>query len=107
MAVTTAPTNTPTSSTTNSGEYLTDRLSQEACKFIESHKEKPFFLYLANYTVHTPIQGKEELVEKYKAKPASGGHTNPAYAAMVESMDESLGNVLAKLEELALTKTPL
>ena len=89
------------------GEYLTDRLAQEACNFIGEHKDKPFFLYLTHYTVHTPIQGKKELVEKYKAKPASGGHKNAAYAAMVESMDDSIGSVLAKLKELALDQNTL
>ena len=46
------------------GEYLTDRLSIDACKFIQRSHEKPFFLYLSHHTVHTPIQGKPDLVEK-------------------------------------------
>ncbi len=87
------------------GEYLTDRLAMEACKFIEaqSKKEEPFFLYLTHYTVHTPIQAKEELAKKYKEKPTHGGHTNAKYAAMIESMDNSAGSVLAKLDELELS----
>ena len=84
------------------GEYLTDRLGEEACKFIDSNKEKPFFLYLTHYTVHTPIQAKDELTKKYKAKPTHGGHKNAKYAAMIESMDDSIGAVLAKLKELEL-----
>jgi arylsulfatase A-like enzyme len=81
------------------GEYLTDRLSIEACKFIRANRDKPFFLYLAHHTVHTPIQGKPELVAKYKLKLKSGEKWNPAYAAMVQSGDESVGRVMATLEE--------
>ena len=48
------------------GEYLTDRLTDEAVKFIKQSKDKPFFLYLTHYAVHTPIQAKKDLKEKYK-----------------------------------------
>ncbi len=84
------------------GEYLTDRLGAEACEFIESNKDKPFFLYLTHYAVHTPIQGKADLTAKYKKKKPVGGHNNPAYAAMVESMDDSIGAVQATLKRLKL-----
>src|SRR6187431_653376 len=50
------------------GEYITDRLGEEAVRFIEQHKDKPFFLYLPLFAVHTPIQGKPSLVQKYRAK---------------------------------------
>ena len=86
------------------GEYLTDRLGQEACKFIETNKDKPFFLYLTHYAVHTPIQAKKSLAAKYKAKAPVGGHKNAAYAAMIESMDDSIGAVLGKLDALKLTE---
>jgi len=89
------------------GEYLTDRLAVEACEFIEDHKEKPFFLYLTHYTVHTPIQAKEELTKKYEEKPTHGGHVNAKYAAMIESMDDSIGAVLSKLEELGLDQNTM
>ena len=85
------------------GEYLTDRLGQEACRFIEANQDRPFFLYLTHYAVHTPIQGKAELVQKYKAKEPTEQHNNAAYAAMVQSTDDSVGAVLAKLDELGLT----
>ena len=52
------------------GEYLTDRLTDEAEKFIEANKDRPFFLYFAHFAVHDPIQGREDLVEKYKKKLA-------------------------------------
>lgn len=84
------------------GEYLTDRLSIDACKFIRENRRKPFFLYLSHHAVHTPIQGNPELVAKYKAKLDKlnkGGKWNPAYAAMVQSADQSVGRVVATLEE--------
>ena len=87
---------------TADGEYLTDRLTDEANKFIETNKDRPFFLYLSHHTVHTPIQAKKHIIEKYKKKEPSGGHNNPAYAAMIESMDQSVGRVTDKLEELGL-----
>ncbi len=85
------------------GEYLTDRLAVEACQFIERNKQKPFFLYLTHYAVHTPLQGRADLVAKYKAKPAGQHHTNATYAAMVESVDDSVGAVMEKLEQLDLS----
>lgn len=80
------------------GEYLTDRLTTEAETFIAANKAKPFFLYLAHYAVHTPLTGKKELIEKYKQGPL-GKQSNPTYAAMVESMDESVGRVLKCLDD--------
>ncbi|MCP4609224.1 MAG: sulfatase [Planctomycetes bacterium] len=100
------------------GEYLTDRLTDESLKFIEANKDKPFLLYLSHYAVHTPIESKQTLTDKYKAKaeklPAGergqfagvyGRYNtrlvqdNPAYAGMVQSVDESIGRVMKKLEE--------
>jgi len=86
------------------GQYLADRLTDEAIKFIEANKNKPFFLYLSHHAVHTPIQAKKEIIEKYKKKQPSGGHNNPTYAAMIESVDESVGRVMDKLDELGLTE---
>jgi arylsulfatase A-like enzyme len=86
------------------GEYLTDRLTTEAERFIEQHKDKPFFLYLPHYTTHIPMRAKAELIAKYRAlpKPASG-QSNPVYAAMIESMDDSIGRLTRKLEQLGLS----
>ncbi len=86
------------------GEYLTDRLTDEALKFIEANKSKPFFLYLPHYAVHTPLRGKQELVEKYRQKPPADGQRNPVYAAMIESVDQSVGRIMAKLDELGLAE---
>ncbi len=86
------------------GEYLTDRLTSEAEKFIETNKDRPFFLYLAHYAVHIPLQAKKDLIAKYQQTPPPAGstHTNAVYAAMVQSMDESVGRVLKKLDDLQL-----
>ncbi|MCE5249696.1 sulfatase [bacterium] len=93
----------PTLEGGSEGEYLTDRLTDEALKFIENAKGRPFFLYLSHYAVHTPIEGKERLIEKYKAKVKPGqDQNNPVYAAMIESVDESVGHVLNKLDELGI-----
>ena len=85
------------------GEYLTDRLTNEGITFIKNNKNKPFFLYMTYYTVHTPLQGKEELIEKYRNKPKSKNHNNATYAAMVEAMDMNVGRLISTLEKLDLT----
>jgi arylsulfatase A len=85
------------------GEYLTDRLGVGACRFIERHKAQPFFLYLPHFAVHLPVQAKEALIEKYRAKRRPGQNQNNAgYAGMIESMDDTVGSIRKKLEELRL-----
>jgi len=84
------------------GEYLTDRLTDEALKFIEANKSRPFFLYLTHYAVHTPIQAKPDLVAKYQHKPPSNGQDNPTYAAMIDSVDQGIGRIMDKLDRLGL-----
>jgi arylsulfatase A-like enzyme len=108
------------------GEYLTDRLTDEALEFIEHKKAGPFLLVLAHYAVHTPIQAPEPLVDKYrklikergiiKGGPKSDKdvvidntgqvktvQNNPTYAGMVESVDTNLGRIMEKLDALGLT----
>lgn len=85
------------------GEYLTDRLTDEALRFIEANKDRPFFLYLAHYAVHAPLMGKEALVEHYQGKPGWRGQSNAVYAAMIQSVDESLGRILRRLDDRRLT----
>jgi len=85
------------------GEYLTDRLTNEAISFIEANRSKPFFLYLPHYAVHTPLQAKSDLISKYENKPPWNGHDNPTYAAMIDSVDQSVGRIMEKLDELRLT----
>lgn len=89
------------------GEYLADRLADEAVGFIVNHSGKPFFLNMADYAVHTPIQGKPELVEKYERKPTTSGQQNPVYAAMVESMDALVGRILHAVDSLGIAENTL
>lgn len=85
------------------GEYLTDRLTAEAERFIEQHRDRPFFLYLAHYAVHIPLKAKPDLQAKYAKNDKVGEQNNPVYAAMIESMDESVGRIVKKLADLRLT----
>jgi arylsulfatase A-like enzyme len=97
------------------GEYLTDRLTDEALAFLEASAGKPFFLVLSHFAVHTPIEASADRVEEWRRRMAevegvgdlSPGSLRPAYAAMIESVDESVGRVLAKLEELDLGRDTL
>jgi len=102
------------------GEYLTDRLTDEAVGFLRTYADQPFFLVLSHYAVHTPLESKDELTAKYEAK--AGGlepldapfiadtayavskqrQDHAVYAGMVESIDDSVGRVLATLDELGL-----
>jgi arylsulfatase A-like enzyme len=111
------------------GEYLTDRQTDEAINFITGCKGKPFFVYLSYYAVHNPMQGKEKLIQKFSQKADSMGlsqmkaftrekewikktmsenykeriiQSNPIYAAMIYSVDENIGNLLRKLKELKI-----
>jgi arylsulfatase A-like enzyme len=85
-------------------EYLPDRLTTEAEKFLDANREKPFFLYFPHYTVHTPLKAKPETIAKYPGKLELGKQSNPTYAAMIESMDDSIGRVLKKIDDLKLTQ---
>ncbi len=89
------------------GAYLADFLTDKAVDFIERHREQPFFLYLPHFGVHAPYQAKEELIERFRNKPAVGGHRDPTYAAMIYSVDESVGRVVAKIDELGLGQNTL
>lgn len=84
------------------GEYLTDRLTDEAIKFIHESKDEPFFLYFPHYGVHTPIQAKAAVTQKYEKVDKDDRQGLPAYAAMVESIDDSVGRVMMTLETLDL-----
>ncbi|MDA2929131.1 sulfatase [Acidobacteria bacterium AH-259-O06] len=98
--------NIPTLPPRKKGEYLTDREADEAINFIRQHRNQSFFLNLWHYAVHTPIQGKEDLVAKYQAKTPTN-HKNPRYAAMIESMDEAVGRIMEALDELELAESTL
>jgi len=116
------------------GEYLTDRQTDEAIKFIENSKDTPFYVYLSYYAVHNPMQGKEALISRFTVKADSMGlskmqpftrekewikksmsdnfkeriiQSNPVYAAMIYSVDENLGKLFKRLEELNLDKNTI
>ncbi len=121
-----SPYGLPTLADGPEGEYLTDRLTDEAIRLIESSGEQPFFLNLWHYAVHLPIEAPRELVEKYEAKARALGldevsalepgepipvlhrrgervvrrrvQSDPAYAAMIENLDTNVGRLLAALE---------
>ena len=84
-------------------EYLTDRLTDEALDILERSSAGPFFLNMCWHTVHTPIEAKEEIVDRYtkKLRPEMH-HQNATYAAMVESLDENVGRILDKLDDLEI-----
>ncbi|MCF7855035.1 MAG: sulfatase [Candidatus Pacebacteria bacterium] len=122
-----SPYNIPNLEDGPEGEYLTDRLTDEAIKLIRHNEDSPFFLNLWYYTVHTPIQGKPELVAKYERKARALGldkvktfeegeihpksetvlkrirrrlvQSDPVYAAMIECMDANVGRLLKAIEE--------
>ncbi|SEJ77534.1 Arylsulfatase A [Cyclobacterium xiamenense] len=106
------------------GEYLTDRLTEETIQFITKKREKPFFALLSYYTVHLPLQGKEEKVRKYKEKRRKivsdgasfdqqgktyfkNSQDVPTYAAMVESLDDNIGRLMRALAEKGLAENTL
>ena len=113
------------------GEYLTDRLNHEAVGFIEQNKNKPFFLYLAHYAPHTILNGRPDLVTKYRKKHVPGkstrercylckdsshkgdalnhwaGDHNPHLGAMLESIDEGVGLIIKKLKQLGLNENTI
>jgi arylsulfatase A-like enzyme len=85
------------------GEYLTERLADEACTFVEKQRSEPFFLNLWFYNVHTPLQAKQDKVDRYTALVDSSAlQMNPVYAAMVEHVDDAVGRLVATLKKLNL-----
>ncbi len=109
------------------GEHLPDRLATETVEFIKANRNRPFLAYLSFYSVHTPLVGRPDLVEKYREKAERLGlrekepfadeeqvwpvdqprrvrvvQSHAVYAAMVEAMDEAVGKVLGGLKELGL-----
>ena len=90
-------------------EYLVDRCNLEAVEFIQRHKDERFFLYLSHYAVHTRLVGREDLVAKYEKKPGAGKgnrakKNNVHLAAQLELIDEGVGMIMAKLDELGLAE---
>ncbi len=91
------------------GDFLPDRLTDRALEFLEANRSGPFFLYMAYYTVHIPIEAKQEDIARFEAKAAEGlvpgkDHHNPIYAAMIWNLDQNVGRMLDKLEELGIAE---
>ncbi|MFT5123317.1 MAG: arylsulfatase A [Kiritimatiellia bacterium] len=88
------------------GEYLPDRLADEAISFMKDHREDPFMIFLWNYSVHWPMEAPEAYLKKYE------GHQGPGlndfrYGAMIEALDDSYGRIFAALDELDLAENTL
>ena len=85
------------------GEELTDRLTREAAGWIEKNKDRPWLVYLPHFAVHTPLGGKPEAISRFQAKAKPGApQKNAKYAAMVTAVDDSVGALRAKLDELKI-----
>ncbi|MHC4165779.1 MAG: sulfatase [Planctomycetota bacterium] len=94
-------------------QYLTDELTEHAVQFLRGkaagERHDPFFLYFCHFSVHTPIQAKKKDVAYFRNKPTRGwnGHGDPTYAAMVRALDDSVGRILATLEQTGLDENTL
>jgi arylsulfatase A-like enzyme len=94
------------------GEYLTDRLTDDAEQFLTQHRDRPFFLFLSHFAPHTAmgdrLQAPESLIARFKKKvdPKDPQH-NPVYAAMLSNLDAGVGRVLKKLDDLGLAENTL
>jgi uncharacterized sulfatase len=76
-------------------------ITEKSLEFLQNNKDNPFFLYVTHNTIHSPILAKKKLLEKYKNKPGANlPQNNPIVAAMIEDLDDSVGKLLAKLDEL-------
>ncbi len=89
------------------GTYLSDFMADHAIEFIENNKDRPFFLYLPDFLVHKPHEAKEKLIKKYEKKEPVGGHHDPTYAAMTESLDFTVGRIFHTLDSLGLLDNTL
>lgn len=98
-----APYGNPRLSDPEGDQYLTERLANEAVQFIDQNRKNPFFLNFWFYNVHTPLQARQDKIDKYTTLISSkNNQTNPTYAAMVEHVDDAVGKVVDRLKELGL-----
>jgi len=89
------------------GEHLTDRLADEAVEFIRQHSRHPFFLYMPFYSVHTPIEAKDLLIDHFEGKPCGRERCDPVYAAMLENTDRAIGKIISQIEVSGLSDRTL
>lgn len=101
-----APYKIPAIKAHEEGEYLPERLADEAIDFVQKNSEGPFYLNWWPYSVHYPMEAREELIEKYR-KRVGPGIKNPIYAAMIEAMDIEIGRFLKALDEAGLRENTL
>lgn len=102
--------NIPTLSGGEVGEYLSDRLTDEAIDFIDRNKDNPFLIYLPYYAVHTPLQAPKELINKYRDKQLTSDKNpaiDPVYAAMVDQLDQNIGRLIDKLDNVGITENTI
>jgi len=88
----------------DTGDYLTDRLTDAVISFIDDHRDRPFFVYLADHAVHAPYEPKPDLLAKYTKKAAAGSdrRDDPAYAATIEAVDQGVGRIMETLRDRGL-----
>jgi arylsulfatase A len=92
----------------NQDAHKTKLITETTIDFIEKNKDKPFFAYVSYNTVHRPLMERQELINKYAAKPnANDSVNNPVMAAMIETMDKGVGQILQKLEMLGLSENTI
>ena len=90
------------------GEYLTERLANEVCDYLDTSGDQPFFVNLWLYNVHTPLQAKQEKIDKYTPLiDPNAHHQNATYAAMVEHTDDAVGQIIQKLKEKGLLENTI
>lgn len=84
--------------------HTVEAITQRSLQFLERNKDRPFFLYVAHHVVHRPLHATPERMAKYLAKPGAGvmPEYNPIMGAMIEHMDDGIGRILAKIDELGL-----
>lgn len=87
---------------------LAEALTDLSVSFIDRHKDQPFLLFLAHYDVHVQLDAQQELIDKYLAKEKDESYpSNAVYAAMIENVDNSVGRIQAKLDELGLAENTI
>ena len=83
-------------------EYLTDRITDEAIEFIRKSNEKPWLVYLTHFAVHTPLDAKRELLQKYQEKEKGTLHDHAVMATMIQAVDDGVGRIRSTLQELGI-----
>jgi len=83
-------------------DYMPERLTDEALRFIDKQADTPFFLFLSHWVPHLPAEGRPEVIEYYEKKRERDDQCSPVYASMIDAVDKSVGRVLDKLDDLGI-----